>query len=75
MNNMTLDVGIGSACSSSIINNGVPDGTNAGINVTVPSGCAIPSGTYRVLWMNELYYIPGSPPLAAKLWIKGDTKN
>ena len=74
MNNMTLDVGIGSACSSSIIDNGVPDATNAGINVTVPSGCAIPSGTYRVLWMNELYYIPGIPPLGAKLWIKGDTK-
>ena len=75
MTNMTLDVGTGSACSTSIIDNGVPDATNAGINVTVPSGCAIPSGTYRVLWMNELYYVPGVTPLTTTLWIKGDTKS
>jgi len=75
MTNMTLDVGTGSACSVSIIDNGVPDTTNAGINVTVPSGCAIPSGVYRVLWMNELYYVPGAPPLSTTLWIKGDTKS
>jgi hypothetical protein len=75
MNNMTLDVGTGAACSVSIIDNGVPDAGNAAINVTVPSGCAIPSGIYRVLWMNELYYVPGSPPLGTTLWIKGDTKS
>jgi hypothetical protein len=42
-NNMTLDVGTGAACSTSIINNGIPDSGNAAINVVVPSGCAIPS--------------------------------
>jgi hypothetical protein len=74
MNNMTLDVGTGNACSASIIDNGVPDTTNAGINVVVPSGCAIPAGTYRILWMNELYQQPGSPPKTTTLWVKGDTK-
>jgi len=73
-NNMTLDVGTGAACSTSIIDNGIPDTGNAAINVIVPSGCAIPSGTYRVLWMNELYYVPNTTPLSTTLWIKGDTK-
>jgi hypothetical protein len=74
-NNMTIDVGFGSACSTSIINDGIPDVGNAGINVIVPSGCAIPSGTYRVLWMNELYSEPSGPPLTTTFWVKGDTKS
>jgi hypothetical protein len=74
LNNMTIDVGFGSPCSVSIINDGVPDITNAGVNVTVPSGCAIPAGTYRVLWMNELYWEPSSPPMSSNFWVKGDTK-
>lgn len=73
-NNMTLDVGTGAACAVGIIDNGVPDPGNASINVTVPGGCVIPAGTYRVLWMNELYNQPTTPPLGATLWIKGDTK-
>ena len=75
LNNMTLDVGYGNACSTSIINDGVPDATNAGVNVTVPSGCAIPAGIYRVLWMNELYWEPSSLPMTSSLWVKGDTKS
>ena len=75
MNNMTLDVGTGNACSTTIIDNGIPDTTNVGINVTVPSGCAIPSGTYRVLWIPELYLQPGSNPKTTTMWIKGDTKS
>ena len=74
-NNMTLDVGTGAACAVGIIDNGVPDPGNASINVTVPGGCVIPAGTYRVLWMNELYLQPNTPPLNATLWIKGDTKS
>ena len=74
-NNMTLDVGFGSPCSTSVINDGVPDATNAGINVTVPSGCAIPAGVYRVLWMNELYSEPSTIPLSTTFWVKGDTKS
>ena len=75
MNNMTLDVGTGAACAVGIIDNGVPDLGNAGINVTVPGGCVIPAGVYRILWMNELYNQPITPPLVATLWIKGDTKS
>ena len=74
MTNMTLDVGNGAACSTSIIDNGIPDSGNAAINVTVPSGCAIPAGVYRVLWMTELNYVPATVPLGSTLWIKGDTK-
>jgi len=74
-NNMTVDVGFGSACSTSVINDGVPDAGNAAINVAVPSGCAIPAGTYRVLWMNELYSEPSGPPLSTTFWVKGDTKS
>ena len=73
-NNMTLDVGSGGACSTSIADNAIPDTGNASVNVVVPGGCAIPSGTYRVLWINELYLVPNTPPLGATLWIKGDTK-
>jgi hypothetical protein len=75
MTNMTLDVGNGAACSTSIIDNGIPDSGNAAINVTVPSGCAIPAGVYRVLWMTELNYVPTTVPLGSTLWIKGDTKS
>ena len=73
--NMTVDVGTGSACSTTIIDNGVPDLTNAGVNVVVSSGSAIPAGTYRVLWMNELYSQPSAPPLTTTFWVKGDTKS
>jgi hypothetical protein len=58
----------------SVINDGIPDPGNAGINVTVPGGCVIPAGVYRVLWLSELYYVPPTVPLVATLWIKGDTK-
>jgi hypothetical protein len=75
MNNMTVDVGFGSACSTSVINAGVPDAGNAAVNVVVPSGCAIPAGTYRLLWMNELYSEPSSPPLTTTFWVKGNTKS
>ena len=74
LNNMTLDVGNGSACSVSIINDGVPDAGNAAVNVTVPGGCAIPAGVYRVLWMIELYNQPNTTPLLTTFWVKGDTK-
>lgn len=74
MNNMTLDIGFGSACSTSVINDGIPDPINSTVNVVVPSGCAIPAGTYRILWIPELYWMPPTIPLVTTLWIKGDTK-
>ena len=75
LTNMTVDVGFSNACSNTVINNGIPDITNAGINITVPSGCVIPSGTYRVLWMNELSSQPSGVPLTTTLWVKGDSKS
>lgn len=77
MNNMTIDAGRSSSCSVSIVDNGIPDPVNAGINVTVPSGCAIPSGTYRVLWLPNILGYPPLGPLPilnSSIFIKGDTK-
>lgn len=78
MTNMTVDAGRSTACSVSIVDNGIPDTTNAGINVTVPSGCAIPSGTYRVLWLPNILGYPSLGPLPilnSSIFIKGDTKS
>jgi hypothetical protein len=77
LNNMTLNVGSGGPCISTIVDGGIPDTTNAGINVSVPSGCAIPSGNYRVLWILELYLLPAlaNIPFNSTLWIKGNTKS
>jgi hypothetical protein len=72
MTNMTIDVGDSTACSTSIIDNGIPDATLAGTNVTVTSGAAIPAGTYRILW---LFVIPVTTPLPSSLYFKGDTKS
>jgi hypothetical protein len=74
MSNMTLDVGLGSPCSSTIIDNGVPDSVLASTNVTVTAGAAIPAGTYRVLWMTPQMMIPTFTPLNVSLYVKGDTK-
>ena len=74
MNNMTLDIGLGSSCSTNIINDGIPDATLSQINVTVTSGAAIPAGTYRVLWMYPQMQIPTASPLNQPIFIKGDTK-
>lgn len=76
MSNMTLDNGYGTPCATDISNGGTPDPINASINVTVPLGCAIPAGTYRVLWMTELTNLPAiaNLPLAASIFIKGESK-
>lgn len=75
MNNMTLDIGESTPCTSTIANGDIPDPLLSGINVTVPSGCAIPSGVYRVLWTTGAAIIPpnlGSLPLSNSLYFKGD---
>jgi hypothetical protein len=74
MSNMTVDAGTGSAGATNIVNDGIPDSGDAGINVTVTAGAVIPAGTYRVLWMSPLLEQPTSPPAGATLYIKGDTK-
>jgi hypothetical protein len=73
MNNMTMDLGLGSVCSTSIINDGIPDSVLASTSVTV-SGASIPDGTYRVLWMPQLTQIPTSIPLTQFIYFKGNTK-
>ena len=74
MSNMTVDAGTGSAGATNIVNDGIPDSGDAGINVTGTAGAVIPAGTYRVLWMSPLLEQPTSPPAGATLYIKGDTK-
>jgi hypothetical protein len=71
LNNMTVDVGNGTACSNNTFNDYVPDSGLAGLNVNVPSGCQIPAGTYRVLWN---FILPATVPLGDTLYFKGDTK-
>jgi hypothetical protein len=72
LNNMTVDVGTATACSNNTFNDYNPDAGLAAINVTVPSGCAIPAGTYRVLWN---FILPAAVPLGTALYFKGDTKS
>lgn len=74
MTNMTVDIGFGSSCDMNISNGNYPSQTLAGINVTLPAGCAIPAGTYRVLWMPILGLQPAGLPLTGSLFFKGDTK-
>lgn len=77
MTNMSVNIGDGTACSTNIGNGLIPDPMLAGINVTVPSGCAIPSGTYRVLWISGAAIIPpsvGGLPLGSPIYFKGDSQ-
>jgi len=76
MTNMTVDIGSGAACTSNILNDGIPDSI-AGTNVNVTSGGAIPAGNYRVLWLGSFAVQPSAlppPPLSVTLYFKGDTK-
>lgn len=76
MSNMTMDIGDGAPCSNNIGDGVIPDPSLAAINVTVPSGCAIPAGTYRVLWVTGAAIIPpsvGSLPVSSPLYFRGDT--
>lgn len=74
MSNMTVNVGNGTACSTDIGNDLIPDDINSSINVTVPSGCAIPAGIYRVLWIPNILGIPSALPLSSSIFIKGENK-
>jgi hypothetical protein len=77
MTNMTVDIAQGAACGVEIGNGEIPDEINALINVTVPSGCAIPSGTYRVLWKPPILGYPAfsNLPITSSIFIKGNTKS
>jgi hypothetical protein len=76
MTNMTVDIGSGGACTTNIINDGIPDSI-AGTNVVVTSGAAIPAGNYRVLWLGSAAVQPSAvppPPLSVNLYFKGEAK-
>jgi hypothetical protein len=77
LTNMTINAGLGTACSTGIGNELIPDSVNSTINVTVPSGCVIPAGTYRVLWVPNLLGYPafGSLPQSSAIFIKGENKS
>ncbi len=74
MNNMTVDFGVGSPCSNNIFDNDIPSPSLSAINVTIPSGAAIPAGIYRVLWMPTGGLQPSGLPFVGPLYIKGDSK-
>jgi len=75
MANMTVDIGLGSPCEGSIVSNTIPSPSLSALNVAVPSGAAIPAGTYRVLWMPVNGLQPPGLPLSDNLYFKGDTKS
>ncbi len=75
MNNMTVNIGFGTQCTSSIANNLIPDSGLASQNITVPSGAAIPPGNYRVLWLSHPGTLPSAgSSLNSTLWFKGISK-
>lgn len=71
LNNMTVDVGESTPCTSTIFDNYIPDSILSGIDVNVPAGCVIPQGTYRVLWN---FTLPSTPPQGSSLFFKGESK-
>jgi hypothetical protein len=73
MNNMTVDISYGSACNPSIVGS-IPVPSLSSINVTLPSGSAIPAGTYRVLWMPVSGLQPVGSTLTNPIYFKGNSK-
>jgi len=77
MNNMTVDIGLSSPCSTDIVYNSIPDSVLSGINVVVSNGAAIPPNIYRVLWIDPTCLLPSTvppPSLSSPLFFKGNTK-
>ena len=77
MNNMTVDIGYNTPCSTDVVYNAIPDTILAAANVVVSSGAAIPSNVYRVLWIDPSCLIPSSvppPSLSSSIFFKGNTK-
>jgi hypothetical protein len=74
MNNMSVDISMGSPCDGLIVNNSIPSPSLSAINVNVPSGAAIPSGVYRVLWMPTNGLQPPGLPMNSNLYFKGNSK-
>jgi len=75
LNNMTVDITLGSPCDGSIVTGSIPSPSLSSINVNIPSGCAIPAGIYRVLWMPVNGLQPPGLPMINNLYLKGNSKN
>jgi len=71
MTNMFINAG-STPCGTDYSDQGIPDSI-ASQNVTVTSGAAIPSGTYRVLFLS-LLNLPNTNKLLNDIYIKGNIK-
>lgn len=73
MSNMTVDISYGSPCNPLIVGS-IPVPSLSQLNVTLPSGSAIPAGTYRVLWMPVSGLQPINSTLTSPIYFKGNSK-
>ena len=71
MSNMTINAG-STPCGTDYSEQGIPDAI-ASQNVTITSGAAIPTGTYRVLFLS-LLNLPNTNKLLNDIYIKGNLK-
>ena len=74
ISNLLVNIGYGVPCTSSILNNGIPDSTLFSQDVFVTSGAPIPSGYYKVLWLDPSCLLPTvlpPPELGAPLYFNG----
>jgi len=62
ISNILVNIGYGAPCTSSILNNGVPDTLLFSQDVFVTSGAPIPTGYYKVLWLDPSCLLPTSAP-------------
>jgi hypothetical protein len=72
--NISVNIGYVAPCTSSILNNGVPDSVLFSQDVFVTSGAAIPSGYYKVLWLDPSCLLPTilpPPDLEYPLYFNG----
>jgi hypothetical protein len=60
--NVLVNIGYGAPCTSSILDNGVPDSTLFSQDVFVTTGASIPSGYYKVLWLDPSCLLPTLAP-------------
>jgi len=66
MSDMTVNVGT-NPCSINIGADLIPDSIKQ-TNVTITAGAAIPTGVYRVLWIDPNLHIPNTLPLGTGLY-------
>jgi hypothetical protein len=71
MSNMIINAG-STPCGTDYSEQGIPDAI-ASQNVTITSGAAIPTGTYRVLFLS-LLNLPNTNKLLNDIYIKGNLK-